>query len=427
MLSNLWFCDLATAHRIQAFLRTPAAELVNARLEAPAPTETERRGSVAIVPVRGVLAKEPSMLEQVFLGATDAERIAQSMLQAGEEAETVVVDIHSGGGEEFAVDTMREAFQTLNAAGVRTVAFNTGARFSAALYGTLDAAEHYATPMSRDGSIGAYLIKQDSSEADAKQGVKYELFASGPLKGADHPSQPVTDESRAHFQQRADAGGAQFARAVAERFNLANPETWATGATFSAAEALELGLIQEIIPKRALYSRLLEPKRARGRVLSLSGANLAPRKEHMSQLQTLLASVTEDNAPTLEQITTAHAADMKAAEDKAVKLTAALGLESYDLDAAKALKAKADDGDKYRASLLEQGKHLLVTIHGADEGAARQERFMAVYANAPISALEGTVTDLTKDRDRLFPNAQQSVETDTDTKTHTSRASAATA
>jgi signal peptide peptidase SppA len=98
------------------------------------------------------------------------------------------------------------------------------------------------------GSIGTYLVVDDTSAANDAQGVKTLVFRTGPLKGAGIEGSPVTDEQAAHFQQIVNDLQVHFDSAVQKARKLTDNQLAQvrSGGVFAAGEALRLKLIDGI-------------------------------------------------------------------------------------------------------------------------------------------------------------------------------------
>jgi ClpP class serine protease len=95
------------------------------------------------------------------------------------------------------------------------------------------------------GSIGAYLLVYDTSAAAAQIGVRVHVVRSGEFKGAGVPGTVVTDPQLREWQRMVDQTAAAFVQAVAEgrRQPVSRVKSWADGRVHSAADAMQLGLI----------------------------------------------------------------------------------------------------------------------------------------------------------------------------------------
>ncbi|MGL6193605.1 MAG: signal peptide peptidase SppA [Thermoguttaceae bacterium] len=111
--------------------------------------------------------------------------------------------------------------------------------------------EIYAEETTITGSIGVIVPFYNISGLCEKVGVKADPIVSGPLKEMGNFTRPMTEEERKIWQKLIDQSFDRFKEVIREgRKNFAaNPEKLdeiATGQVYSAEEALENGLIDEI-------------------------------------------------------------------------------------------------------------------------------------------------------------------------------------
>lgn len=99
------------------------------------------------------------------------------------------------------------------------------------------------------GSIGVYfpyLFQLDELAASYK--IKYNSLHAGRYKTAGDPFKPMTDAERKLLQQLLDSTYDQFVDVVAHGRNLSprDHEKWANGKIFTGAQALKIGLVDEL-------------------------------------------------------------------------------------------------------------------------------------------------------------------------------------
>ncbi len=107
----------------------------------------------------------------------------------------------------------------------------------------------YAEPTTWTGSIGVIIPRYDASELAGKVGVKADSLKTGEFKDSLDPLRPLTDRDRALWGRILDESLQRFVNVVAdnrEKLDAAQVKELATGQLFTAAEAKENGLIDEI-------------------------------------------------------------------------------------------------------------------------------------------------------------------------------------
>jgi len=118
----------------------------------------------------------------------------------------------------------------------------------------------YATGSALVGSIGTYLTVLDMSAMFEEMGLKTVLVSSGGVKGQGSPGVPVSPEYVESLRALVMAVNARFLAAVGRgrRLNAAQVEALATGQCWTAQQAMELGLVDEVVSFDALVQRLAD-------------------------------------------------------------------------------------------------------------------------------------------------------------------------
>ena len=136
---------------------------------------------------------------------------------------------------------------------------------SAAYWVASQARAIYANPTAQVGSIGVFAVVHDASKAAEVAGVTVHVLSTGPLKGAGADGAPVTAEHLAAWQTEIDDTMAHFAAAVRKGRNM-TPKGFAevaTGGTWIASKAKDLGLIDAVKPLEAVIAGMPKPRKPR--------------------------------------------------------------------------------------------------------------------------------------------------------------------
>ncbi len=114
----------------------------------------------------------------------------------------------------------------------------------------------YANPNTTTGSIGVIMSGFDMTGLYEKLGIKYFSITSGEYKD----STQMTDEQIAIYQEQVDEFYSKFVRIVAEGRDMSEEEVrvLADGRTYTADQALENGLIDEIALYEDMNQEMLE-------------------------------------------------------------------------------------------------------------------------------------------------------------------------
>lgn len=103
-----------------------------------------------------------------------------------------------------------------------------------------------AAPFALVGSIGTYTMVPNINRLLESRGIDVESFQSGEFKTTVTPFGKNTESGRAKFQQQLEALHAQFKDFVAEHRPALDIERVSTGEYWTARDARELGLVDEI-------------------------------------------------------------------------------------------------------------------------------------------------------------------------------------
>jgi signal peptide peptidase SppA len=199
---------------------------------------------VAVVPLQGVIGRKVGALEKSS-GVTDVDAFARAVSAAASDpaVSAIMLDIDSPGGTvggvQSAADTVRTAGDS------KPVMAFTGDRMCSAAYWIGSAANAvYAEEMATVGSVGVYTALLDQTRAMEAAGLKMELFASGPYKGAGVAGVPLTDGQRAMIQSRVDELATIFKNDV--RRGRAVQDDAMQGQTFLGRGAMAVGMVDAV-------------------------------------------------------------------------------------------------------------------------------------------------------------------------------------
>jgi signal peptide peptidase SppA len=253
----------------QAF--TPAE--IQARIgPAKRQAQSASSGSVAVVPLRGVIAHRMGTLDESS-GGMSAERFTQQIRAAAADDSigAIVMDVDSPGGTVAGlVEAADAVFEARQRKPVVAVANATMA--SAAYWLASQATSISAIPSALDngiGSIGVFSVHADISAALKKEGIKVTLIKSGEHKAEGNQFEPLSKDTREHIQASVDAAKTAFVGAVARGRGISREAVvgLGDGRAFAATDALKVGLVDAIEPFDEVLSRLVggQPTRTAAR------------------------------------------------------------------------------------------------------------------------------------------------------------------
>ena len=228
------------------FIEPEALEAYRARRVAGT-DDMSVRGGVAILPVRGPLFRYADFFTSIS-GATTYEGLRRDLQTALDDpsVRAILPVIDSPGGEVNGMAELAAAFRQADAV-KPVVAYVSGTGASAAYLLAASAREIVASETSVLGSIGVRMGLRDTSERDAKSGVKIIEFISSqsPNKRTD----PYSDEGRGKIQKTVDQLAAVFVSAVAQYRGVTEEEViskFGAGGVEVGAAAVEVGLADRI-------------------------------------------------------------------------------------------------------------------------------------------------------------------------------------
>ena len=283
-----------------------------------------RVGAAALIPVDGPIWFAPSLFS-MFWGGTTVGGIGHALAAATADAsiETIVLDVHSPGGDAAGMD---ELFRAVAACPKPVHIFchddccsmayvmAAAARLSGGGASGGGGGSVIATPTAAVGSIGVYGGVYDTSEQAAADGVRpvFKTTAAGKMAGI--PGVPVSPAAEAEIERGVLAAAEMFWGFVAQGrgVDVATQQGW-QGAVFHGTQALEAGLVDQVISADLFYAALADPANPFRGVLRAARAGDRATTESAAGA----APVVMETAMTPEEIKTALA-EMDPAEREAL-------------------------------------------------------------------------------------------------------------
>lgn len=395
-------------------LRAEGARLTKQQIQASIgsarPKELQMRGTIAIMPLFGVMAHRMGMLDDIS-GGTSTESFGKTFgeLMDDPEVTAIILDVDSPGGSVEGVEEL--AAQIFDARGRKpVVAVANATAASAAYWVASQADELVVTPSGEVGSIGVFSLHTDQSEADARAGLARTIISAGEFKTEWSPFEPLSDEALAAEQARVDHYYGMFLEAVGRGRGVGwddVAERFGQGRMVVAAEAVALGMADRVATLSQVISDLQEgrtketPTATSGRdTHSTSGANAATqmRKETDMPIADLSLSDLKAERPDLvtalrteveEEIEISGFAEEIAAEHKAAIVAAIKAEQARAAGIFADAVAIAGDRATPEAKLefAEIGKELIARGTSLAEAKIelRDRKLKAIQAAAPDS------------------------------------------
>lgn len=211
---------------------------------------------IAHIPIGGVIGYKLSGFAK-YAGAVDTLDVIRDIeeAEADKEVKSVLFDIDSPGGTVAGTHDLGERIQAMKKP---TAAFTDGMMASAAYWIGSSARKVYATRGAELGSIGVYLPVYDYSRRYEQAGVKVELIKAGKLKGIGFPGTQLSEEGRAHLQERVTGIYNEFKGHVSKRRGGKVADETMQGQTFNAKEAGDRFLVDSIVRSKADVVTILQ-------------------------------------------------------------------------------------------------------------------------------------------------------------------------
>jgi signal peptide peptidase SppA len=278
-----------------------AARLAVAEQSAGPRGGAQRAGSVAVIPVYGVLSHRANMLSEMS-GGTSVQRLQASFRQALSDPDVgaIVLDVDSPGGAVSGIPELADEIRAARGQKPIIAVANT-LMASAAYYIAAQADEIVASPSAFVGSIGVFTAHKDISKAEESLGLKTTLISAGKYKVEGNPYEPLPDEARAYAQSMIDETYGAFVNAVAKgRGTTASAvrDGYGEGRAVTAKEAVRLGMADRIGTLEDAIDRAVNPRarigqRAEAEMLTEPVAEVEPTVERVGLSDASLLALAE--------------------------------------------------------------------------------------------------------------------------------------
>lgn len=239
-----------------------------------------KRGGVAIIPIRGVIAHRMGGMDDSS-GGTSVERIGAMMAAVANDASigTIVFDIDSPGGTVPGVQELAgQMFETRGRGTQVFIAQVNSLAASAAYWLASQCDEIVCIPSGTAGSIGVFTAHEDLSAALDKEGVSITLISAGKYKVEGNPFEPLSDDAKAILQARVDEAYDAFVKDVARGRGVSVSDVrngYGQGRALGAKDAKKAGMIDSIATMEQTIGRLVGKSSSGGMRAEVEPAVLA--------------------------------------------------------------------------------------------------------------------------------------------------------
>ena len=311
------------------------------------------QGTVKVISIDRPMAHDDS-----YFGSMDMRAIAREFESArvDDSISAVVMDIDCPGSTCLGMAELCEAADKLR--GSKPLIAHCSAVCASGGYQLASrASKIYATPRSQVGSIGVRVMFYDFSKQLEDAGIKPVVIDTGAFKSLGAVGVEVTDEHKAHLQQRVDECFADFKASVQQgrNFTTEQLESVSDGRVWLAEQAKKLGLIdgvQSLAETLTMASRVASPTTPRSKAMSATeqvtpeapkAATLAQLKKAFPESSAEFREEQLENEATMEQAATAYANEQgKLAKEAQAKLEELEAKATADAEA----KAKKEASSK---------------------------------------------------------------------------------
>ena len=275
-----WAIQPDKAEAIADFLADASAGISLPIIDAARPGATVMAGSVAVLPLLGVITQRVNMMSD-FSGGTSTEMFGRAYRQALADPSVtgIVLDIDSPGGSVSGTQELAAIIRS-GRGQKRTIAVANSLAASAAYWIGTAADELWVTPSGEVGSVGVIAMHEDLSRALDAAGVTVSLITAGAYKGEGNPYQPLDDDARGYLQARVDEAYTAFVRDLAKhrgvstdtvRRDFGQGRVLGARAAVAAGMADTIGTLDDAIQSAGKPRRAAVSSASRARAMRLAG------------------------------------------------------------------------------------------------------------------------------------------------------------
>ena len=214
-----------------------------------------QHGNTAIIPVHGALINRFNSCWGFVTGYGYIKSAIAHALQ-NDNVDKIVLDVNSNGGE--AAGCLETADFIREARVIKPIHAVVDSRCYSAAYAIASACETItATPSSGVGSIGVVVMHLSMEKWLDDVGYKVTFIQAGDKKTLGNPYKDLTDEQKADLQKNIDISYENFVKLVSTNRGIDKEAVIKTqAACYTANEAVELGLINDVATVEQAFSKL---------------------------------------------------------------------------------------------------------------------------------------------------------------------------
>jgi signal peptide peptidase SppA len=210
----------------------------------------EVHGSVAVVPIEGVIAKKMNLFSRISGGAS-TQLIERDIRQAlaDPEVKSIILSIDSPGGTVDGTQELANFIYSIR--GQKPLVTHTDGSMASGAYWIGSAANqlYISGDTVMIGSIGVVAQHVDYSKAEADEGIRVTEITAGKYKRIASQHAPLTEEGRAVIQEIVDDIYTAFVNDVARNRGTSADDVlsrMADGKIFIGKKSIEAGLVDGV-------------------------------------------------------------------------------------------------------------------------------------------------------------------------------------
>lgn len=224
------------------------------------------QGAVAVIQVMGTLMHRAET-DTRMSGGTTVTALARQFdeAMANPDISAIVFDFDSPGGSIDGIQELATKIFKARGKGKRIVGVANAHAHSAAYWLIAACDEAVVTPSGEVGDIGVFGIHTDTSEADARAGIKRTLIKAGKHKAELNPFTPLSAEALEAQQARVDEMYNAMTAAIGKYRGVsaaAVKSGFGEGRSVGAKKAVELGMVDRVATFEQVIQDLLSGKAA---------------------------------------------------------------------------------------------------------------------------------------------------------------------
>lgn len=261
--------------------------------------------SLPIINVFDTLVSKSSAGDSGFTSYQSIRNQAMSLIKAGNEK--IGFYFSTPGGEVAGVDSLAEFLYSIYPTyGVKTFGFTDDMSASAGQWLMATMQKTYATPFATVASIGVITTLVDRTEADTKDGIKFEILRSKSEKALNNPHEKISAELVAETKKKLDIIDTLFNNSIIKYRPQVSMQSILDlkGKAIFAQDAIKLGLVDQLVTGLDEVLALEFPKKVssysgtKSTIFLSKGGNmdLEQAKSRISELEASISSASANTA-----------------------------------------------------------------------------------------------------------------------------------